>query len=199
MRALTRLSMLIAAFGLATAAPALAQYAPQPAGTPEQRAAIDRLDALDGEWAGPAWSTGPGGARIEMIQTERVGDLAGGALKIVEGRGWTGDQTAFHAFAVITFDQRTGKYAFSTFVDGQHFDFPLQVTDDGFVWERPAGPNAVVRFTAVVKGGKWHEVGEYIAEGRPPMRILELNLTRLGDTGWPEAGAVDPSRSQPRS
>lgn len=202
MRVLSSLSPLVAALMLsATALPAAAQqHIPQPAGTPEQRAGIDLLDRLDGEWAGPAWSMTPNGQRIEMIQTERVGDFAGGSLKVVEGRGYTADgATAFNAFAVITFNPATGKYAFSTFVDGQHFDFELKVTEDGFVWERPAGPNGVVRFTATVKDGRWHEIGEYIAEGRPPIKMIELNLTRLGDTAWPAAGAVDPSRGKPPS
>lgn len=196
MRILRSLSPMAAALAVALVAiPAAAQYAPQPSGSPEQRAAIDRLDALDGEWAGPAWSMGPGGARIEMIQTERVGDLAGGSLKVVEGRGYTSDgQTAFNAFGVITFDARAGTYLFTTFVDGQKHDFPMTVTADGFIWERPAGPNAVVRFTAVVKDGRWHEVGEYIAAGQPPRKMIELNLKRVGDSRWPLGDPVDPSR-----
>jgi len=199
-RVFTRLSPLAAALALAIAVPAAAQHVPQPAGTPEHRAGIDLLDRLDGEWAGPAWSLGRDGVRIDMTQTERVGDMAGGAMKVVEGRGYNTDgTTGFNAFAVITFDPSSGKYTFSTFVDGAHFDFPLQVTADGFVWERPAGPGAVVRFTAVVKDGRWHEVGEYIAAGQPPRKIIELNLTRLGDSSWPASGAVDPSRGRPRS
>lgn len=198
MRGLHRLFSFVAAATLAFATPGAAQHVPQPTGTPDQRAAIDRLDSLDGEWAGPAWSMTATGERIDMIQTERVGDLAGGSLKVVEGRGYTADgATAFNAFAVITFDPASGTYAFSTFVDGRHYDFPLQATDDGFVWERPAGPG-VVRFTAVIKDGKWHEVGEYIAPGQPPRKMIELNLTRVGDGTWPAAGAVDPSRGRPR-
>ena len=177
-------------------APASAQMAPQPTGTPEHRAAIDRLDNLDGEWAGPAWSMGPGGARIDMIQTERVGDLLGGAIKLVEGRGWEGDRTGFNAFAVISFDPRASAYTFTTFVGGEKHDFPLQVSGDGFVWERPAGPNAVVRFTAVVRDGTWHEVGEYIAAGQPPRKIVELNLRRVGDSRWPLGEPVDPARGR---
>lgn len=197
MRVLRRLVPVVAAVAAALCAmPSAAQYAPQPAGTPEIRAGIDRLDILDGEWAGPASSMGPGGARIDMVQTERVGDLAGGSLKLVEGRGYTADgQTAFNAFAVITFNPATGKYLFTTFVDGQKHDFPLTVTADGFSWERPAGPNAVVRFTATVKDGKWREVGEYIAAGQPPRQMIELNLKRLGDSRWPLGDPVDPSRA----
>ena len=198
MRVLRSLSPVLVAAVLAMGAiPAAAQYAPQPSGTPEHRAAIDRLDPLDGEWAGPAWSVGPGGGRIDMTQTERVGDLAGGSIKLVEGRGYTPDgKTAFNAFAVISYEPGTSAYTFTTFVDGQKHDFPLTVTPDGFVWERPAGPNAVVRFTAVIRDGKWHEVGEYIAAGQPPRRMIELNLRRVGDSRWPLGNPVDPSRGR---
>jgi len=177
------------------AAPAHAQTAPQPAGTPEHRAAIDRLDVMDGEWAGPAWSSLPGGGRIDMTQTERVGDLLGGSIKVVEGRAYGADgATSFNAFAVISYDPRTRGYTFTTFVGGEKNEFALSVLDDGgFVWQRQAGPNGVVRFTARIKDGTWHEVGEYIAEGQPPRTIVELNLKRVGDSAWPAAGAVDPS------
>jgi hypothetical protein len=33
-------------------------------------------------------------------------------------------------------------------------------------------------------------VGERIAQGQPPLRVVELNLRRVGDTDWPGAGAV---------
>jgi hypothetical protein len=45
--------------------------------------------------------------------------------------------------------------------------FELKRTDDGYVWETPAGPGAVMRFTATVKGDTWREVGEYIAADWP--------------------------------
>ncbi len=187
------------AFAAALVVPgaASAQMAPSPNGSPEVRAAIDRLDALDGEWAGPAWAVEPGGARYDMIQTERVGDLLGGSIKLVEGRGYgPGGDTQFNAFAVISFDAKTAAYTFTTFVGGEKHDYPLQVSGDGFVWERPAGPNAVVRFTARIKDGRWHEVGEYIAQGREPVRIIELDLKRVGDGAWPAGGAVDPARGR---
>jgi len=193
MRSFLRSLAFVAA--LAAAAPAAAQEMP-PTGTPEHRAAIDRLDFLDGEWAGPAWAQTREG-RADMTQTERVGDMLGGAIKVIEGRAWDpAGKTVFNAFAVITYEPKSRTYTFTTFVGGEKSEFPLQVSDTGFVWERPAGPNAVVRFTAVVKDGVWHEVGEYIAEGQPPRRFVELNLRRVGDSAWPAAGAVDPAKGR---
>lgn len=42
---------------------------------------------------------------------------------------------------------------------------------DGYVWTIPAGPGAIIRFTATVTADHWHEVGEYIAgDPRPSPR-----------------------------
>ena len=47
-----------------------------------------------------------------------------------------------------------------------------------------------VRYTATITGESWNEVGDLIAEGQPPRRIFEMNLKRIGDSDWPEAGAL---------
>jgi hypothetical protein len=70
-------------------------------------------------------------------------------------------------------------------------DFSFKPAADGFVWEIPAGP-MTIRYTAVIKNGAWHEVGERIAEGKEPVRFFEMNLKRIGDTDWPAGGAVAP-------
>ena len=49
-----------------------------------------------------------------------------------------------------------------------------------------------IRYTAKVKDGTWHEVGERIVPGKEPVRFTELTLKRVGDTTWPAAGAVAP-------
>jgi hypothetical protein len=49
-----------------------------------------------------------------------------------------------------------------------------------------------MRYTATAKDGKWHEVGERIARGQPPVQIFEMNLKRVGDTDWPEGTALSP-------
>ena len=64
------------------------------------------------------------------------------------------------------------------------------VLPDGYVWEVPAGPGAKIRYTATIGGGKWREVGDRIVGEAAPMRIFEMNLSRVGDSSWPEASPV---------
>jgi len=187
---MTRFARFAAACLIAAAIPAFAQF-PDPAPRiAAQREAMARLSAMDGVWRGPAWSLTPQGRR-EMIQTERIGPMLGGAIKVMEGRGYAADGTAaFNAFGVVSFEPSTGRYSLTSWALGHSLTVPLTITETGYVWEAPAGPGAVIRYTATIRDGTWHEVGERIAAGQPPMRMVELNLRRVSDTDWPGAGAV---------
>ena len=77
-------------------------------------------------------------------------------------------------------------------VTGQAMLAWLRAHADGFGWTQPAGPNASIRYTAIVKDGRWHEVGERVAEGQAPVKTFEMRLSRIGATGWPQDGAVTP-------
>ena len=180
----------LAAGLLAAAAPAAAQF-PDPAPRiAAQREAMARLAFMDGVWRGPAWSLAAGGRR-EMIQTERMGPMLDGAIRVMEGRGYTPEgNVAFNAFGIVSYDLASRSYRLTTYALGHSATVPLTITDSGFIWETPAGPGAIVRYTATIRDGTWHEVGERIAEGQPPLRVVELNLRRVGDTDWPGAGAV---------
>lgn len=182
----------LAAAVLLSATPAAAQMSASPNGSAEQRAAIARLDRMNGEWRGTAVTTTPGG-QITLTQTERVGNLLGGSIKLVEGRGYAADgSTQFNALGIISWDARAGRYVFRAHAQGFSGDYPFEATEDGFRWEAPAGPGAKIQYVATIKDGVWHEVGNYVAEGRPPVRYIEMRLTRVGDSAWPAAGAVSP-------
>ncbi|MFC7379076.1 DUF1579 domain-containing protein [Brevundimonas sp. GCM10030266] len=186
-----RLASALVAFSLLAAAPAVAQVQ-QPAGSPAQREHVGALDFLDGEWRGTATTTMPGHTTV-LTQTERVGSLLGGSVKLIEGGGYAADgSTQFNAFAVLSWDERAGKYLFRSYANGYTGEYPFERTENGFRWEMPAGPNAMIKYVAVVENGTWHEVGDYVAEGQPPRRFIELRLTRVGDTDWPGEGAVSP-------
>ena len=155
-----------------------------------QREAIGRLSFMDGTWRGNRWTLNPRGTARDDPD-ERVGAFLGGTIRVGEGRGYEADGTiAFNALGVISYDPDTSRYSFSAWAQGRGGDFPFQVTDTGFTWETPAGPGAIIRYTATVRNGSWHEVGDRIVAGHPPLRVVELNLRRLGDTDWPGAGAV---------
>ena len=171
------------------AAPAAAQ-APDPGRIAAQQEAMVSLARFDGVWRGPAWTLLPGG-RHEVTQTERIGPFLGGSVKVIEGRGYNADGTVgFNAFGIISFDPTTKRYTLHSYALGHSGDFPLEVTPTGYVWQIPAGPGAIIRYTATVAGTHWREIGERVAGTAPPMQIFEMNLTRVGDTNWPAADPV---------
>ncbi len=183
----------LAAVLLAAPVAVEAQVPTSPNGSEAQRAAMDRLAMLDGEWRGEATIHGPGGA-MTLTQTERVGSMLGGSIRVIEGRGYAADgSTQFNAMATVSWDARAGRYGFRSYAQGYSGDYPFEVTEDGFRWETPAGPNAKIEYVAVIRDGTWHEVGTFVAEGQPPRQMIEMRLTRIGDTDWPAGGAVDPA------
>ena len=185
---LTALSML---FTLSMAA-----YGQQPP-SPEtliaaQREAMIRLAFMDGVWRGPAWTIRPSGEKHEITQTERIGPMLDGSVKVIEGKGYDPDgKVTFNAFATISFDPATKVYTMHSNALGRVGDFVVTPTADGFTWDIPAGP-VTIRYTAVVKDGTWREVGDRIASGQDPVRFFEMNLRRVGNTDWPAAGAISP-------
>lgn len=157
-----------------------------------QREKMAPLAYMDGVWRGPATTTLPSGEIHNITQTERIGSFLDGSVKVIEGRGYEPDgRVAFNAFAVISYDPAKLGYNMRSYAQGRVGDFVITPTSDGFVWEIPAGP-MTIRYTAVVKDGKWREVGDRIMPGQPPVRFFEMNLVRIGDTDWPGAGAISP-------
>jgi hypothetical protein len=161
--------------------------------TAAQREAMVKLDFMDGVWRGPAWIMLPSGEKHDLTQTERVGPFLGGSVKVIEGRGYEPDgSVGFNAFAIISFDPGNSAYSMRSYARGNVGDFAVTPTADGYTWEIPAGP-ATIRYTATVKDGAWHEVGDRIVASQEPQRFFEANLVRVGDTDWPAAGAVSPN------
>lgn len=157
-----------------------------------QREAMQRLAIMDGVWRGPAWTILPSGEKHTITQTERIGPFLDGSVKVIEGRGYDPDgKVTFNAFGTISYNPATRAYTLHSYAQGQVGDFVLTPTTDGYVWEIPAG-SMTIRYTAVIKDGRWREVGDRIMPGREPVRFFEMNLKRIGDTNWPAGGAVSP-------
>ena len=157
-----------------------------------QKKAMSKLSMMDGAWRGSAWTMLPSGEKHTITQTERVGPFLDGSVKVIEGRGYDEDgSVAFNAFATVSFNPSTDAYTLHSYAMGNVGDFVLTPTADGYTWEIPAGP-MTIRYTAVIKADEWLEVGDRIVPGKDPIRFLEMNLKRIGDTDWPAAGAVQP-------
>jgi hypothetical protein len=158
----------------------------------EQREALKALSKMDGHWRGTAWSIQPDGTKHELTQTERVGNMLDGSIKVVEGRGYEADgKTSFNAFGVIFWNAAKNAFTFRTNAQGRFGEYPFTATADGFAWEIPAGP-MTIKYVATLKDGTWKEVGDRVMPGKDPVRFFEMTLKRLGETDWPAAGAVAP-------
>jgi len=156
----------------------------------EQRAALDKFARMDGVWRGPAWTILPSGEKHHITQTERIGPFLDGSIKVIEGRGYEPDgRVGFNAFGVISYSAETKSYRMRSHAQGRYGDFAIVPTEDGYMWEVPAGP-MTIRYTAVIKDGVLKEVGDRIMPGKEPVRFFEMTLTRLGNTDWPAGNAV---------
>lgn len=155
-----------------------------------QREALASLAFMDGVWRGSAWTILPSGEKHTITQTERIGPFLDGSVKVIEGRGYDPDgKVAFNAFGTISYNPGTKKFTLHSYAQGYVGDFELTPNADGYMWDIPAGP-MTIRYTATIKDGAWHEVGDRILPGKEPIRFFEMNLKRIGDTTWPSGGAV---------
>ena len=178
---------------MAVALTALGQGRPDPAALiAAQREAMVPLAYMDGVWRGPAWTILESGEKHNVTQTERIGPFLDGSVKVIEGRGYGADgKVGFNAFGIISYSPEKRGHVLHSYAMGYVGDFVLTPTADGYVWEIPAGP-MTIRYTAVIKDGTWREVGDRIVPGKDPARFFEMNLKRVGDTTWPEGGAIAP-------
>lgn len=182
---------LVGMVAIGAASPSPAQEL-RPAGTQEQRDAMQRLSWMDGEWAGTASVYAGPGRTSSHSHTERIGPMVGGSVKVIEGRTTEADgQVSFNAFAVVSWDDETDRYIMRSYANGQAGDFPLEITADGFKWSTPSR-GGTMNYVTTHTGGEWVEVGDFVMDGRPPMRVIELRLRRRGDTDWPAANPVTP-------
>ena len=178
---------------LADPLPAAAQGPPDFAALmAASREALRSLSGMDGVWRGKARILEPGGLWREFTQTERVGPMLDGTIKVIEGRGYDAEgKTVFNAFAVLAWDSGRKSLGLSSYARGMSGDYAFTQTDSGFVWSIPAGP-MTIRYTATVRDGRWREVGDRLVPGGEAVRFIEMDLERVGSTAWPAGAAVPP-------
>lgn len=185
------LSLALVAGLTAAALPAAAQLYDPPSRLAAQSEAMKPLAWMDGVWRGPAWTILPNGQKHEVTQTERIGPFLGGSVKALEGRGYNADGTVgFNAFGLITYEPNGKAYSIRSCAMSYCGEFPLKLTDTGYVWEVPAGPGAKIRYTAAFKAGLWVETGERIEGDKPGVKMFEMDLRRVADTDWPLGAPV---------
>lgn len=182
----SRVVLLAFALAVAPFASAAAQAPPQ-VDTAAKRRAMEKLSFLVGDWQGEAMAvTGPG-RQVRVWQTEWVRPKLKGQILAVEGLGRlltdTGPtDTLFNAWAVIDWAPDRGYFMRSNVLDGRVGEFPVHVTERGFVWgfEVPGGQ---VRYSMVLTPqGQWHERGEFSRDGQRWFPSMEMRLDRKAVT-----------------
>lgn len=142
---------------------------------------MSRLAWMEGEWSGTAKVLGRGGER-KLIQTEVIKPMLGGAVLLVEGRGFD-DQGVleFNAVATISYDPEADAYTMNAMSAGRATRPEISVLDDGFDWTIRQGP-VVIEYRARYADGVWRESGTMSVPGQQPRKFIEMELRRLGDT-----------------
>jgi len=162
--------------------------------TPSLAPAMAKLGFVRGVWRGVAEGVTADGKRYKVTQTERMGPMLGGDVIVIEGRGYESDgSTGFNALAVVSWEPHAQKYEMRAYAQGNAGTFELTLTADGYVWQIPAGPDAIIKYTATVTSNHWREVGEYIAKDQAPVSVFEMNLDKVGETDWPLTTPITPS------
>jgi hypothetical protein len=156
--------------------------------TPQQEA-MRKLDFLAGRWEGPAtFQTGKGQAQ-SLRQTELVQFKLKGAVLLVEGTGRRtgadapdGDDVAFNALGVISYDPATKEYRIKTYtMEGRTVETELKLQGKGVVWsfKTPQNSGEVRHTMKLTDKGEWHEVSEFSRDGKTWFKTVEMTLTRV--------------------
>lgn len=161
-------------------AAAVAQAPDAAALVQRSRDALAPVAALVGQWEGEATIRRGPGEPTRVRQSEDILWGASGTVISIRGTGRdpaTG-ATVFEAVGTLWFDPDLGKVRLRTHTDGRSVEADVEVRPDTLVWGF-AVPGGRVRYVIALTADTWTETGDYIAEGRPPLRTTELRLRRV--------------------
>jgi len=95
----------------------------------------------------------------------------------------------FHALNTIAYDPQKAVYVMSARGGGRSGNFSFRLTPDGYIWIIGTEERGLV-YTGKVNDQNWSELGQGVGPGRPPVQMSEFTVHRIGNTDWPDAGAV---------
>jgi hypothetical protein len=145
-----------------------------------RRTAMSQASHLLGRWAGDGQFHNAGGSH-RFTQTETVTGHLGGELLTIEGAGWDGDDTTRRvhaAMAVMSYDAVHERYLWRAYSAGQWTDTELHLLPQGFTWALHPAPRVVIRYTAIIDGSSWEEMGEISQNDEPWSTIMSMRLRR---------------------
>ena len=145
---------------------------------------MKRLGFLVGEWSGEASVLRGPGQFAELLQTESVQFKLNGLVLMIEGVGRTKSdgKLALQALGLVSFDDETGTYRMRAFNDGRWLETEIKLADSGhsISWGFAMGQFKTTTVLRINEDGDWTEQGELIIGDRPPQKMMELRVQRLG-------------------
>ncbi len=146
------------------------------------RAALTPIAAIVGEWEGDARILAGEGAPMTVRQSESIAWGAGETVVMIRGTGRSVEAVnrgaiVFEAAAIVWSDAAGDSLRMRTFRDGRSLAVDVEVHGDTLVWGFPSSGGRV-RYTIVARGDTYHEIGEFMRPGAPPIKTIEMTLRR---------------------
>jgi hypothetical protein len=154
----------------------------QPAGAAAQRAEMNKLQWLVGEWKGSGWIViGPQG-RKEFTQTETIQSKLDGLVILIEGIGKSKEDgsTVHSALALVSYDDRARTLRWRAFTaEGRQTDAQAKAGTNMLEWEMQIPRQGRIRYTLKLnEKGDWFEVGEMSQDGQTWNKFFEMTLQK---------------------
>lgn len=181
--ALTRALPLALVLAFLLSAPLAAQDPQAQARVARAREVLAPIAEIVGRWEGDADAMVGRGEMLLIRQLEDVVWGASGTVILIRGTGLsteaaTRGDTIFEAAAVLWVDETTGAPKMRTHRDGRSVDAEIEIRPDTVIWGFPV-PGGRVRYTIALTDDTWYEIGEYLREGSPAIKTIEMRLRRV--------------------
>lgn len=154
-----------------------------------QQDAMKAISFLDGEWRGTSKTLRKAGW-VQMVQTERVGAMLEGTVKVIEVRSYEAGKLSFDALRIISYDPERKTYSMRSYQGGSVRDYDLRVTPTGIAWEIASRGDTKVRYETTVRNGVWSESATRTSAKGESETYLQVSVKRVRASTWPEGGAL---------
>jgi hypothetical protein len=149
-----------------------------------QRLAMDKLSFLVGDWSGEAAVLRGPGQFTDLRQTESAHFKLDGLVLMIEGvgRAIADGKVALQALGLISFDDETAAYRMRAFNDGRWLESEVKLVDGGnaISWGFALGEIRTSTVLRINENGEWTELGELTIGNRPPQKMMDLTVRRVG-------------------
>jgi hypothetical protein len=162
--------------------------AQMPAPSSVELDAMKKFGFLAGKWEGDGWiMMGPQG-RTDFKGSETVQWKLQGRVLLVEGlfkapvAGNPEPVTVHETLAVISYDEKAGKYNFRTYLarggSGDH-EIKLREGGNGFEWSLDTGRGTARYIMWLDESRAWVETGEHSSDGQTWRKFFEMKLKKV--------------------